>query len=73
MGPAVEAGFVFHHAEPDYVMLTRWLPATENKLPHNASHQVGPLQSVSSDLKNRNGAFFKGKKMNYFHSFLDEK
>lgn len=22
-------------------MLTRWLPATENKLPPNASHQVG--------------------------------
>eukprot|EP00884_Botryococcus_braunii_P009744 jgi/Botrbrau1/18771/Bobra.0386s0089.2 len=41
VGPAVQAGFVFHHAEPDYVMLTQWLPETENKLPHNASHQVG--------------------------------
>lgn len=25
----------------DYLMLTHWLPDTENKLPPNASHQVG--------------------------------
>lgn len=41
IGHAVEAGFVFHHAEPGYCMLTHWLPPTENKLPPNASHQVG--------------------------------
>jgi hypothetical protein len=41
---AVHAGgFGFHHAEPTYVMLTRWLPTEEeNLLPPNASHQVGP-------------------------------
>lgn len=39
--PSVVAGFEFHHAEPDYVMLTKWLPDTENKLPPSASHQVG--------------------------------
>ena len=41
VGHAVDAGFEFHHAEPEYVMLTRWLPDSENKLPPNASHQVG--------------------------------
>ena len=43
VGPAVHAcEFGFHHAEPDYVMLTRWLPEDEeNLLPPNASHQVG--------------------------------
>ena len=34
------AGFVFHHAEPSYVMCTHWLSADLNKLPANASHQV---------------------------------
>ncbi|KAJ1418571.1 NUDIX hydrolase domain-like protein [Ochromonadaceae sp. CCMP2298] len=37
----VDAGFVFHHAEKDYLMLTHWLSTRENKLPPNASHQVG--------------------------------
>ncbi len=37
---AVRKGFTFHHAEPDYVQITRWLPGTESKLPANASHQV---------------------------------
>ena len=42
IGHAVDSGFVFHHAEPEYVMLTQWLPEKdENKLPPNASHQVG--------------------------------
>lgn len=43
VGHAVhEGGFGFHHAEPTYVMLTRWLPMDEeNLLPPNASHQVG--------------------------------
>ncbi|KAL0034735.1 hypothetical protein WJX77_004757 [Trebouxia sp. C0004] len=38
---AVQHGFTFHHAEKGYVMLTRWLPTTEDTLPPNASHQVG--------------------------------
>jgi len=38
--PAIAAGFVFHHAEPSYVMCTHWLSADLNKLPANASHQV---------------------------------
>ena len=39
---AVSSGFVFHHAEKDYLMLTHWLSESEeNHLPPNASHQVG--------------------------------
>lgn len=41
IGHAVDRGFEFHHAEKDYVMLTQWLSDSENKLPPNASHQVG--------------------------------
>ncbi|EIE25358.1 hypothetical protein COCSUDRAFT_6454, partial [Coccomyxa subellipsoidea C-169] len=37
---AVRQGFIFHHAEPDYVQLTRWLSANPSKLPANASHQA---------------------------------
>jgi len=38
---AVKAGFVPHHAEKDYIMLTHWLSDDENHLPASASHQVG--------------------------------
>ena len=37
---AASQGFAFHHAESSYVMMSRWLPASESKLPANASHQV---------------------------------
>ena len=46
---ATQHGFYFHHAEPEYVMLARWLPDTENKLPSNASHQVSrPMSHLYS-------------------------
>ena len=49
---AIEQGFVFHHAERDYVMLNHWLSeAEENKLPPNASHQVGVGCVVLKDGK----------------------
>jgi Nudix hydrolase domain len=38
---AIDSGFTMHHAEKDYLMLTRWLSEDENKLPPNASHQIG--------------------------------
>ncbi|GBF88517.1 nudix hydrolase [Raphidocelis subcapitata] len=45
VGPAADearGGFAFHHAETDYVMMTRWLPqGAPSTLPPNASHQVG--------------------------------
>ncbi|KAG7022790.1 Nudix hydrolase 2 [Cucurbita argyrosperma subsp. argyrosperma] len=37
----VKEGFVFHHAEPDYLMLVRWISETTNSIPANASHRVG--------------------------------
>ena len=36
-----EAGFNFHHAKDDYLMLTQWLPETKNPMPGFASHFVG--------------------------------
>jgi ADP-ribose pyrophosphatase YjhB (NUDIX family) len=38
---SVKYGFIFHHAEKDYVMMTHWLAEGESRLPPNASHQVG--------------------------------
>ena len=38
---AVSAGFVFHHAEKEYLMLNHWLSDEENRMPANATHQVG--------------------------------
>ncbi len=39
---AVKQGFVYHHAEKDYLMLTHWLSTkSESKLPQNATHQLG--------------------------------
>ena len=41
-GVAVQdAGFSFHHAKDDYIMMTQWLPETLNKMPGFASHYVG--------------------------------
>ncbi|XP_054817307.1 nudix hydrolase 2-like [Prosopis cineraria] len=38
---ATKAGFRYHHAEPDYLMLVRWIPNnTPDVLPANASHRV---------------------------------
>ena len=34
-------GFGFHHAEPSYLMVNKWLPGGESPLPANASHSVG--------------------------------
>lgn len=36
-----QEGFDFHHAEPNYLMLVRWISETTNNLPANASHRVG--------------------------------
>ena len=38
---AIDSGFIMHHAEKEYLMLTQWLSPDENKLPPNASHQIG--------------------------------
>lgn len=36
----LQAGFKYHHAEPDYLMLVHWIPNTPDTLPANASHRV---------------------------------
>ena len=36
-----EAGFNFHHAKNDYLMLTHWIPESLNKMPGFATHYVG--------------------------------
>ncbi|KAG4143018.1 hypothetical protein ERO13_D06G163300v2 [Gossypium hirsutum] len=38
---AVQEGFWYHHAEPNYLMLVHWLPQGAHTLPANASHRVG--------------------------------
>ena len=48
--PAVQQGFIFHHAEPGYVQLCRWLPSTPSKLPANASHQVISPSGAAHDM-----------------------
>ena len=37
----MQAGFRYHHAEPDYLMLVYWIPQSADTLPANASHRVG--------------------------------
>mmetsp|Transcript_80630 Transcript_80630/g.179092 ORF Transcript_80630/g.179092 Transcript_80630/m.179092 type:complete len:466 (-) Transcript_80630:72-1469(-) len=42
VGPAVTiGGFEYHHARPEYALLTRWLPATPSPLPKYAFTQIG--------------------------------
>ncbi|XP_041456066.1 nudix hydrolase 8-like [Lytechinus variegatus] len=42
VGIVAKLGFVFHHAQPNYVMMTRWLPEDEpNMLPGFATHYIG--------------------------------
>jgi len=38
---AVKQGFRYHHAEPSYLMLVKWIGETADTLPANASHRVG--------------------------------
>ncbi|GMH23777.1 hypothetical protein Nepgr_025620 [Nepenthes gracilis] len=38
---AIQEGFNYHHAEPGYVMLTRWIPDEPCTLPAGPSHHIG--------------------------------
>jgi ADP-ribose pyrophosphatase YjhB (NUDIX family) len=51
IAPAVAAGFTFHHAERSYLMLNHWLSEEENRMPANATHQVGVGCVVINDGK----------------------
>ncbi|XP_020208683.1 nudix hydrolase 2 [Cajanus cajan] len=60
---AVKAGFKFHHAEPDYLMLVHWISNAPNTLPANASHRVAIgafVMNANRELlvvQERNGRF----------------
>jgi len=46
-----QEGFRYHHAEPNYLMLVRWLPETLDTIPMNASHRVGVGAFVLNDKR----------------------
>ncbi|XP_075517865.1 nudix hydrolase 8-like [Primulina tabacum] len=46
---AVKEGFMYHHAERSFVMLTFWIPDGPSLLPSNASHHVGVGGFVIND------------------------
>ncbi|KAI3688475.1 hypothetical protein L2E82_46079 [Cichorium intybus] len=64
--PTVKEGFHYHHAEPDYLMLVKWIPKTTSTIPANASHRVGVGAVVLNDkremlvVQEKNG-ILKGK------------
>eukprot|EP00931_Biecheleriopsis_adriatica_P091984 TRINITY_DN65827_c0_g1_i1.p1 TRINITY_DN65827_c0_g1~~TRINITY_DN65827_c0_g1_i1.p1 ORF type:complete len:495 (-),score=101.09 TRINITY_DN65827_c0_g1_i1:53-1444(-) len=41
IAPLTGEGFKFHHAKPEYVMLTRWLEESPSKLPRYSFTQIG--------------------------------
>ncbi|XP_073278630.1 nudix hydrolase 8-like [Primulina huaijiensis] len=48
---AIQEGFIYHHAEPGYVMLTYWIPDEPCLLPSGPSHQIGIAGFVINDKK----------------------
>ncbi|XP_012571794.1 nudix hydrolase 2 isoform X2 [Cicer arietinum] len=60
---AVKAGFKYHHAEPDYLMLVYWIPTTPDTIPANASHRICIGAFVMNDnmeilvVQEKNGRF----------------
>lgn len=50
IAPAAEAGFLYHHARPEYVYMNQWLAADEvNKLPLDTNTSVGVGGFVMND------------------------
>ncbi|KAK4279084.1 hypothetical protein QN277_016839 [Acacia crassicarpa] len=47
----VKAGFRYHHAEADHLMLVHWIPNTADTIPANASHRVGIGAFVMNDKR----------------------
>ncbi|THF95386.1 hypothetical protein TEA_003314 [Camellia sinensis var. sinensis] len=60
---AVQEGFRYHHAEPSYLMLVKWISKTEDTLPANASHRIAIGAFVMNDMgevlvvQEKNGKF----------------
>ncbi|KAE9458353.1 hypothetical protein C3L33_09749, partial [Rhododendron williamsianum] len=57
---AVQEGFRYHHAEPDYLMLVYWIPETANTLPANATHRVVVGAIVMNDKREEKSGKFRG-------------
>ncbi|XP_031492665.1 nudix hydrolase 7-like isoform X1 [Nymphaea colorata] len=62
---AIEEGFRYHHAEPTYLMLVKWLPDTPNVLPIYATHRLGIGAVVINNKKEvlvvqEKAGYFKG-------------
>lgn len=62
----LQAGFRFHHAEPDYLMLVNWIPNTPDTLPANASHRV----AVGAFVMNANREVTKNQPFIFCFPFL---
>eukprot|EP01065_Artemidia_motanka_P051145 TRINITY_DN8926_c0_g1_i1.p1 TRINITY_DN8926_c0_g1~~TRINITY_DN8926_c0_g1_i1.p1 ORF type:complete len:289 (+),score=64.21 TRINITY_DN8926_c0_g1_i1:54-869(+) len=45
---AANQGFEYHHAQPEYLMMTLWLPRSKSRLPAYAHHQIGVAGMVLS-------------------------
>ncbi|CAK9152781.1 unnamed protein product [Ilex paraguariensis] len=48
---AIQEGFLYHHAEPGYVILTYWIPNEPCMLPSSPSHQIGIAAFVINDKR----------------------
>jgi hypothetical protein len=53
---AVKAGFSYHHAEPNYLMLVYRIPDTSVSIPANASHRV----DIGAFVVNNKNEILKG-------------
>ncbi|KAJ4851191.1 hypothetical protein Tsubulata_000524 [Turnera subulata] len=47
----IKEGFRFHHAEPEYLMLVKWIPGGPGTIPVNATHRVG----IGAFVMNKSG------------------
>ncbi|XP_057461180.1 nudix hydrolase 10-like isoform X2 [Actinidia eriantha] len=46
-----QEGFLYHHAEPHYLMLVYWIPETVSTIPANATHRVRVGAIVMNDKR----------------------
>lgn len=51
VGAAAANGFIFHHAQPAYAMMTRWLPPVPSTLPNYSFTQIGVGGVVRGERK----------------------
>ncbi|CAA0832455.1 Nudix hydrolase 2 [Striga hermonthica] len=48
---AVKEGFLYHHAEPHYLMLVHWIPKTLSTIPANATHRIRIAAIIMNDKR----------------------